>query len=101
MLGWAVCQIISANGWRLCDGAAIANRQLSFAPKLNRITEVANMYFTRTIAKPPVGRSNKNEFQRFIYAYTIVINDMQTPSIGLIISLVLANFNFLKYAKEK
>ena len=75
--------------------------QPNFAPKLNRITEVANMYFTSTIAKPPVGRSNKNEFQRFIYAYTIVINDMQTPSIGLIISLVLANFNFLKYAKEK
>jgi len=32
--------MVSANVRQLCDGAAIANRQLSFAVKLNRITEV-------------------------------------------------------------
>jgi hypothetical protein len=48
---------ITANVRRLCDGAAIANRQLSFVPKLNRITEVEPMTVCRTIAKPLVSGS--------------------------------------------
>lgn len=40
---------------RLCDGAAIAFRQLNFVLKLNRITEVEPMFVSRTIAKPIVG----------------------------------------------
>ncbi len=38
------------NGLGICDGAEIANRQLSFALKLNRITEVEHLTSSRTIA---------------------------------------------------
>ena len=40
----------TANGLGICDGAAIAFRQLSFALKLNRITEVEHLTSSRTIA---------------------------------------------------
>jgi hypothetical protein len=43
---------LAYNGLRLCDGAVIANRQLSFVPKLNRITKVQHLILSRTIAKP-------------------------------------------------
>lgn len=48
---------LAANGLRLCDDAAIANRQLSFVMKLHRITEVEHLTVSRTIKKPIVGHS--------------------------------------------
>lgn len=41
---------IGYNGLGICDGAEIANRQLSFELKLNRITEVEHLMSGRTIA---------------------------------------------------
>lgn len=41
---------IAYNGLGICDGAAIAFRQPSYALKLNRITEVGHLTSSRTIA---------------------------------------------------
>lgn len=42
--------MVAANGLGICDGAEIANRQLSFALKLNSITEFEHLTSSRTIA---------------------------------------------------
>lgn len=42
--------MIAAYGLGICDGAVIVFRQLSFAPKINRITEVEHLTSSRTIA---------------------------------------------------
>lgn len=47
---------LAANVRRLCDGAAIANRQMSFVLKIYRITEDEHMTSGSTIAKPLVAR---------------------------------------------